>query len=198
MTLYSLYILSFCAVQWMAMENDAAAKTPCDTLKSNFTLCSPIFMQYLPGNNQSLKEHSKTNKEAFQYLIYILSHQSNMHDLHAFCGTFTHTVQYQQRHSHTYTHTHMNPVGGEDLLSALVQEGLCVAAAVGLTSLQPAIGLQYHCYSSIHTSDRDRQSLHKLVNYAMKNRNFLLIYYEFQTPAVYCSTITKQTNYKVQ
>lgn len=100
-------------------------------------------------------------------------------------------------HIHTHTRTHES-CGGEDLLSAPVQEGLCVAAAVGLTSLQPATGLQYHCYSSIHTSDRDRQSLHKLVNYAMKIRNFLLIYYEFQTPAVYCSTITKQTNYKVQ
>lgn len=77
----------------MAMENYAAAKTPCDTLKSNFTLCSLVFMQYLPSNNQSLMEHSKTNKEAFQYPIYILSHQSNMHDLHAFSGTFTYTVQ---------------------------------------------------------------------------------------------------------
>lgn len=50
------------------------------------------------------------------------------------------------------------------ILSVLVQEGLCAAAAVGLTSQQPTAGLQYHCYSSsIH--NLMGQSLHKLFNY---------------------------------
>lgn len=120
-------------------------------------------------------DHSKTQKKALQYLIYILSHQSNMHDLHAYTVMEHSHILYsinKDMNKHTLqTHKHTHESCGVRIycvLSVLVQEGLCAAAAVGLTSKQ------YHCHSSaVHKATGPEFSYSTMV---WKKRNFLLSY----------------------
>lgn len=169
------------------MGNYAATKTPCDTWKSTWKvlLSIPCVHQSLcsiyPVKNKAWWNTAKT-KEAFG-IWYTSFHIGQT------CMTCMHLVKHSHIQYSVNKDIHIH-VGGEDLLSVVVQEGLCAAAAVGLTSAQPTPGRQYHCYSSIHTSEED--SLHQLVNYEGENRNFVWIYFMSYTPAVYCSTKTKQ------
>lgn len=118
------------------------------------TTGSPVFLyncltQSLPRITQGFMDHSKDYKETFQYLIYILTHLSIMHGLHAYSVVeHPHILHSNDKYINIHTlqiHKHTHEPWGVRIyciLSVRVQQGLCAAAAVGQTSLQN------HCYSS--------------------------------------------------
>lgn len=94
-----------------------------------------------------------------------------------------------QRNIHTYsintdiTCTHESCGWASIVHCKLVQQGLCAAAAVGLTSVQRTPGLHYHCYSSSIHNLTGTEFTHA-IHCDMDNRNFLWIYYELQSYSI--------------